>query len=251
MASLTAEQRKILKNPLSKVGADDRADVEKAVIAASEASGSYFIAETILGMRQREKRAWAVAVVGMVLGIAGVGVGAYGLAHNETQAYLAIVDKDTGIVERGVSVDRASVNQQQAVVESLIYAYVIDRETYDVDDNEYRILSVFKRSAIPVRQTLERLWTPGNTNYPPQAYGMDGKVDVAINNVVMIDSDTAQVRFTKTLRRPNAPVQKGDFVATVTYDFNPGTVDNNLLLWQNPFGFQVSGYRVASEGTTE
>jgi type IV secretion system protein VirB8 len=251
MTSLTAEQRKILKSPLSTVEPQDRADVEKAVAAASEAGGSYFIAETILGMRQREKRAWAVAVTGMVLGLAGVGMGAYGLAHNETQAYLAIVDKDTGIVERGVSVDRASVDQQQAVVESLIYAYVMDRETYDTDDNEYRILSVFKRSAIPVRQSLEHLWTPGNSNYPPESYGVDGTVDVTINNVLMIDSDTAQVRFTKTLRRPNAPVQRGDFVATVTTNFNPSTVDNNLLLWQNPFGFQVTGYRVASEGTSE
>ncbi len=251
MASLTAEQRKILKAPLSRMAPDDRAEVEKSVSAATEAGGSYFIAETILGMRQREKRAWGVAVVGMVLGLAGVGMGAYGLAHNETQAYLAIVDKDTGIVERGVTVERASVEQQQAVVESLIYAYVMDRETFDADDNEYRILSVFKRSGIPIRKSLEALWTPGNANYPPETYGIDGKVDVTVNNVIMIDKDTAQVRFTKTLRRPNAPVQTGKFVATVSYNFNPGTVDNNLLLWQNPYGFQVTGYRVASEGTSE
>lgn len=251
MASLTAEQRRILKPTLAKVEANDRAEVEKAVAAASEAGGSYFIAETILGLRQREKRAWAVAVIGLVAGLAGVGVGAYGLAKNETQAYLAIVDRDTGIAERAVTVQRASVDQQRAVVESLIYGYVRDRETYDVDDNEYRILSVFKRSALNVRRPLEQKWTPGHSNYPPELYGSDGKVEVSISNVVMIDDDTAQVRFTKTFRRPNSPTQTGDFVATVTYVFNPSTVDNNLLLWQNPFGFQVVGYRVASEGKTE
>ena len=251
MARLNAEQKRILKPTLARVGSEDRADVERAVAAASEAGGSYFIAETILGLRQREKRAWAVAIVGLTLGVLGLGVGAYGVAKNQTEAYLAIVDRDTGIVERAVNVERASVDQQRAVVESLIYAYVQDRETYDVDDNEYRILSVFKRSAPNVRRPLEALWTPGNSNYPPEAYGTDGKVQIAISNVVMIDDDTAQVRFTKTLRKPNSPTQQGDFVATVTYVFNPSTVDNNLLLWQNPFGFQVVGYRVASEGKSE
>lgn len=251
MAGLTADQRRILKPTLAKVEADDRADVERAVAAASEAGASYFIAETILGVRQREKRAWAVAVAGLVMGLVGMGVGAYGVANHTTEAYLAIVNKDTGIVERGVTVKRASVDQQQAVVESLIYAYVKDRETYDVDDNEYRILSVFRRSATNVRRPLEQLWTRGHDAYPPEVYGRDGKVEVAITNVVMIDNDTAQVRFTKTLRRPNAQTEQGNFVATVTYEFKPSTVDNNLLLWQNPFGFQVTGYRVASEGKRE
>lgn len=251
MAGLTAEQRRILKPTLAKVAAEDRGDVEKAVAVASEAGGSYFIAETILGVSQREKRAWAVAIAGLVMGLVGMGVGGYGMANSKTEAYLALVNKDTGIVERGVTVKRASVDQQQAVVESLIYAYVKDRETYDVDDNEYRILSVFRRSATNVRRPLEELWTPGHDTYPPEVYGKDGKVEVAINNVVMIDNDTAQVRFTKTLRRPNAQTEQGNFVATVTYEFKPSTVDNNLLLWQNPFGFQVIGYRVASEGKRE
>ena len=251
MVTLTAEQRRILKPTLAKVSGEDRRDVEKAVAAASEAGGSYLISEAIMGLAQREKRAWAVGIAGLVLGLLGVGVGAYGMSKNETQAYLALVDRDTGIVERAVTVERAAVEQQQAVAESLIYGYVRDRETYDVNDNEYRILSVFKRSAPNVRRPLESLWTPGHKNYPPEAYGVDGTVTVDIGNVVMISNDTAQVRFTKTLRRPNTATQQGSFVATVTFVFKPSTVNNNLLLWQNPFGFQVSGYRVSSEGLSE
>lgn len=251
MTRLNAEQSRILKTVLAKLDKDSRALTIKAVGAASEASGSYFLGETLLGMRQREKRAWGFAMFGALLASVGIAVGTYGIVKNETQAYLAIVDKDTGIVERAVSVQRASVDQQQAVVESLIYAYVLDRETYDVDDNEYRILSVFQRSELAVRQPLQRVWTPGNANYPPDLYGTDGKVRVSISNVVMIDDDTAQVRFQKTFTKPNTPTQTGEFVATVTFIFNPSTVDNNLLLWQNPFGFQVVGYRVASEGTSE
>lgn len=251
MAGLNAEQAKILKEPLAKLNDDDRKVMEKAVVAASEAGGSYFIAETILGMRQREKRAWAVGLAGLCLGVLGLGMGLYGIANNETQAYLAIVDKDTGIAERAVTIERASVDQADAVVESLIYSYVSDRETYDDDDNEYRILSVFARSADAVREPLQALWTPGDPSYPPDAYGVDGTVDVVVNNVVMIDEDTAQVRFSKTLRTPNAPDQQGEFVATVSYIFNPSKVDNSLLLWQNPFGFQVTGYRVVSEGMSQ
>ena len=96
MAKLTAEQRRILKPTLAKVEAGDRGEVERAVAAASEAGGSYFIGETLLGLRQREKRAWGVAIVGLALGVIGIGVGAYGVAKNQTEAYLAIVDRDTG-----------------------------------------------------------------------------------------------------------------------------------------------------------
>ena len=251
MSKLNAEQRRILKSTFEKMDETDRGAVTDAVAVASEASGSLFLAETLLGMRQREKRAWSLAIFGVLACAVGLGTGAYGIAKSETEAYLAIVDKDTGVVERAVSVERASVDQQQAIVESLIYSYVRDRETYDVDDNEYRILSVFQRSALLVKQPLQTLWTPGHPNYPPDVYGVDGKVQVSISNVVMIDEDTAQVRFQKTLSSPNTPTQRGEFVATVTFQFNPSTVDNNLLLWQNPFGFQVVGYRVASEGTSE
>lgn len=250
MGRLTAEQRRILKPTLAKIDKGDRAEVERAVEAASEAGGSYLLAEMVQGLRQRERRAWGLATVGLVLGAIGLGTGAYGLAKNETQAYLAIVDRDTGVVERAVSVERAAVDQQAAVVESLIYAYVLDRETYDTDDNEYRILSVFSRSGQRVRNALETQWTRGAFNYPPELYGPEGKVLVSINNIVMIDEDTAQARFTKTFTSPNSPTERGDFVATVSYSFNPSVVDNNQLLWQNPYGFQVTGYRVVSEGAS-
>lgn len=249
MTGITAEQRRILRPILSNFDQPEKTAVENAVLAASEAHGSYFLAETVLGMRQREKRAWTVAIVGLVAGMAGILVGAYGLVKNETQAYLAIVDKDTGIAERAVTVKRASVDQQQAVVESLIFSYVKDRETYDSDDNEYRILSVFQRSAPNVRRALEALWSPEHPAFPPDIYGMDGQVKVTIRNIVMVDEDTAQVRFGKRLTKPNSAVQEGEFVATVTYRFQPATVENNLLLWQNPFGFQIVGYRVASQGS--
>ncbi len=251
MAGLTPEQRRILKPVLFGLGEDQAKALENAVQAAGEATSSHFVNEMVIGMRQREKRAWAVAIAGLLCGALGVGVGFYGLARNETQAYLAIVDKDTGIAERAVTVQRASIDQQQAIIESLVHAYVRDRETYDIDDNEYRILSVFRRSAPNIRQALERLWTPGNANFPPDVYGVDGRVTVEIRNIVPIDEDTLQVRFSKELKRPNAPDQIGDFVATVTYRFEPSTVENNLLLWQNPFGFQVIGYRVASEGASK
>ena len=251
MTGITPEQKRILKPILKPLEKEQQDKVTEAVAAATEAHANYFLSESIIGMRQREKRAWAIGITGLVAGIVGIAMGTYGLVKNETQAYLAIVDKDTGVVERGVTVERATVSQKQAVVESLIHSYVLDRETYDIDDNEYRILSVFQRSAPNVRQEIEGLWTAGHTLYPPDVYGLDGRVTVTINNMIAIDDDTMQVRFTKELRRPNTPDQAGDFVATVTYRFDPSTVQNNLLLWQNPFGFQVTGYRVASEGTSQ
>lgn len=248
MTGVSTVQAAILKPVLKDLDEEKKSKIEEAVQAANEANGNYLLAETMAGVTQREKRAWFVAGLSLGCALLGLGVGAMGLAKSETHAYLALVDKDTGIAERAVSVERAGIEQRQAVVESLVHAYVKDRETYDFNDNEYRILSVFKRSAPSVRRPLEELWTPGNTLFPPDVYGLDGYVSITVNNIVPIDNDTMQVRFTKHLSRPNSPDQVGDFVATVSYVFEPSTVENNLLLWQNPLGFQVVGYRVASEG---
>ncbi len=62
-----------------------------------------------------------------------------------------------------------------------------------------------------------------------------------------IDEDTTQVRFTKTLSRPGEDDLIGNFYATVTYQFVPTQQSAVELVWENPFGFTVTDYRVTAE----
>lgn len=208
---------------------------------------SFLEEEMAFGIRRRERIAWIVASGGVATGLLGVAAVVLMLPLKQTEAYLAIVDKDTGVAERVVSVEKAGVDQAEGIKQSLLYSYVIDRETFDAHDNEARILKVYSRSEGAARKSLVALWNEGNETYPPKVYGASSKATVAITSITPITETTYQVRYTKTLSREADPERIGKFYATVTFRFAPSQQSAISLVWENPTGFIVTDYRVTAE----
>lgn len=208
---------------------------------------SFLEEEMAFGIRRRERIAWILASAGVATGLLGVAAVVLMLPLKETEAYLAIVDKDTGVAERVVSVEKAGVDQAEGIKQSLLYAYVIDRETFDAHDNEARILQVYSRSEGAARKSLVALWNEGNETYPPKVYGASAKATVAVTSITPITETTYQVRYTKTLAREADPERVGKFYATVTFRFAPSQQSAISLVWENPTGFIVTDYRVTAE----
>lgn len=203
--------------------------------------------ELIFGVRRRERLAWAVAIGGVLIGLGGLAVAGMALPLKETQAFLTIVDKDTGIASRAVQVEAAGIEQSAAVEQSLLYTYVKSRETYDQADNEARLLHAYNMSSPRMREALRAQWDKDNPDYPPLIYGAGGKVIVEVLSVTPVGSGTAQVRFTKRLKKAGEPDRVGKFYATISYEFRPSKASAVELVWQNPFGFTVTDYRVTAE----
>jgi len=206
-------------------------------------------AELFFGMKTRERIAYAVAGAGLATGLLALMAVTFLLPLKETEAFLAIVDKDTGVAERVVAVEKAGMEQAEAIRQSLIFAYVTDRETYDPHDNEKRILRAFTWSEDAARQSLVDLWTDGNPNYPPKLFGESARVEVEILSITPVTETTAQVRFTRTWISDGegVPDRSGKFTATVTYRFEPTRESALDLVWQNPTGFIVTDYRLTAE----
>ena len=70
---------------------------------------------------------------------------------------------------------------------------------------------------------------------------------VDVLSITPVSPETAQVRFTKRLKKDGEPDRIGKFYATVTYSFQPTTASAVQLVWENPFGFIVTDYRVTAE----
>ena len=208
---------------------------------------SFLEEEMAFGIRRRERLAWTVAIGGVAIGILGLAAVVLMLPLKQTEAYLAIVDKDTGVAERVVSVDKAGIDQAEGIKQSLLYAYVTDRETFDANDNEARILRVYARSEEAARTSLVNLWTEGNDTYPPKVYGAAAKAVVKITSITPITPATYQIRYIKTLTRDGDLDREGKFYATVTFRFAPAKQSAISLVWENPTGFLVTDYRVTSE----
>ena len=206
-------------------------------------------AEMFFGVKKRERIAYAVAGGGLAIGLMGMIAVVTLLPLKETQAFLAIVDKDTGVAERVVAVEQAGIGEAEAIRQSLLFAYVTDRETYDQHDNEKRILRAYTWSEDNARQSLVSLWTEGHTNYPPKLYGENARVLVHILSITPVTDRTAQVRFTKTWVSDGegVPDREGKFTATVTFRFAPSRQTALDLVWQNPTGFLVTDYRITAE----
>ena len=243
---------RLVERALKDVPSDKRESILSGIRDALAQRKSLLEEELIFGASRRERRAWGLSLVALLVAGAGAGLGLWGMSQTETRAYLAIVDKDTGVAERAVTVERAVIDQSEAVLQSLLHGYVVDRETFDDADNVPRINDVFRRSRGAASASLQQLW---NIDYPefreaahpPVVYGSSAKVRVDVLSITALTEASAQVRFTKTLDRPGEATREGKFVAVLSYVFKPETRDNLELVWENPFGFYITDYRITAE----
>lgn len=213
-----------------------------------EAALDAFAIDLVEGPRRQARIAYAVAALGLAVGLAGLGAALSLLPLKEVQTHVVVVDKATGEMDRIARVEALSLAEEDAVRQALLVSYVDDRETYDLADSEARINAVLDRSEGDAARTLRALWTPGNEDYPLAVYGPDARIDVAVRSVNQIEPGVAQVRFTRTLRqaRDEREVTRL-YTATLAYAFDPGTERTLQGVWANPLGFVVTGYRVDAD----
>ncbi|TPW27065.1 type IV secretion system protein [Martelella alba] len=203
--------------------------------------------ELIFGARDREARWRKIALVSLTFGAAGcLLAGVEALVIDKPPPVLVPFDPATGVALPQARVGTIGMHEKEAVLQSLIHAYVHDRETYNQLDNDLRIKSVIDRSTGEALTSLNGLWDAANPNYPPSVYGSHARIDVAIASITQISNQRAQARITKRLTSPDG-VSEGTFVVTLAYDFEPSTLRDLQDIWNNPFGFKVKDYRVVAE----
>lgn len=207
--------------------------------------------ELFLEGKRRERRGFVALTIGLVIAAGSVAALVSILPLKQTEAFVAIVDKDTGMASRLVQIAPATMNEADAVRQGLLFNYVMDRETYDENDNENRLLKVFRMSSLLEQDKLRSLWNPTNPNYPPTLYGSSGKVEIKVLSISEVSENTATVRFTKTFSQVGEDDRIGKFYATVTYEFQPSTESAVELVWENPLGFVVTNYRITAESLEE
>lgn len=208
-----------------------------------------FDVDLVLEPRLSARRAWMVAVVAgsisVLLAVALILI----LPLRETQVFTVLVDRQTGAAENILQVAPTGIEDQEALKQSLLVAYVSDREGYFLPGIQSRLESVQRRSTGAAEESLRLLWSKGGGNqaYPPDVYGPGAEVSVTVRRITFLSPRVAQVRFLKTLRKTRqAPVTQ-PFVATVEFTFTPKTERTLAHVWENPLGFTVSAYRVDAE----
>lgn len=208
-----------------------------------------FDVDLVLEPRLSARRAWMVAAVAGTISVLLAGALILILPLRETQVFTVLVDRQTGAAENILQVAPTGIEDQEALKQSLLVAYVSDREGYFLPGIQTRLESVQRRSTGAAEESLRLLWSKGGGNqaYPPDVYGPGSEVSVTVRRITFLSPTVAQVRFLKTLRKTRqAPVTQ-PFVATVEFAFTPKTERTLAHVWENPLGFTVSAYRVDAE----
>ena len=138
------------------------------------------------------------------------------------------------------------ITENQAIIESVAFRYVTDRETYNQLDNDVRVRSILERSDGAALASMRALWDSANPNYPPELYGDNARLEVEVLSINRIGVNRAQVRLRKRLTS-NQGVQAGLFTATMLFEFRPEERRSIDDVWSNPFGFTVTEYSIRSD----
>ncbi|KIT16571.1 virB8 family protein [Jannaschia aquimarina] len=213
----------------------------------SEAAGTILEAEVIYGALRREKF-WQIGFAGMAL-VAMVSVGsAAGILYAMRPPAPVVVpfDPATGLAVPNASVEAISLDERTAVVQSLVWQYVTDRETYNQIDNDVRINRALARTDGTARRAFLALWDSGSDQFLPDRYGDRAQVEVVITSITPLPNDRVQVRMRKRLTNPDGATV-GNFTAVIGYKFAPGEERTLEAVWANPLGFTVSEYSITQD----
>lgn len=203
--------------------------------------------ELIYGARRREQLWQKLALSGLVFGIVGcLSAAAVAILDVDPDPIVVPYNPETGMALPNASVGAVRVTENEAIIESVVFRYVTDRETYNQLDNDLRVRSILERSDRAAEATMRSLWDSANPNYPPEVYGDAGRLDVEILSINRIGVNRAHVRMRKRLTSPQG-VQAGLFTATLLFEFRPEERRSIDDVWSNPFGFTVIEYAIRSD----
>ena len=203
--------------------------------------------ELIYGARRREQLWQKLGLGGMAFGIIGcLSAAAVAVLDVDPEPVVVPFNPETGMALPNAQVQTRRITENQAIIESVAFRYVTDRETYNQLDNDVRVRSILERSDGAALASMRSLWDSANPNYPPELYGDNARLEVEILSINRIGVNRAQVRLRKRLTS-NQGVQAGLFTATMLFEFRPEERRSIDDVWSNPFGFTVTEYSIRSD----
>jgi type IV secretion system protein VirB8 len=157
--------------------------------------------------------------------------------------YLYTLNETTGELTQLGNYQADKSNQAWLMTRFLLIRYVVNRESYDVDniDDPYQIAWAMSDDAIA--KTYADSVRTDNANSPYSIYGKDKFITVHVLAVNQLNDETAAVRFGQILHdRGSDTSQTIDKEAIIKWQYtSPDTTEK--MLDRDPLGFKVTYYQ--------
>lgn len=198
-------------------------------------------------LRKSRKTAWAMAIVGVLVGILGLAAGVAGLSQTPAPPLVLRVDNATGAVDVLGTMPTEVQSYDEQTDKYWINSFMLCREGYDWHTIQSCYDKVGLMSGQQVQAEYTRLYNDLDGRHIKLA-NRSRVVPHIISITLNSENQTATVRFTTQVVHDNGtrePAQRS--VATLAYRY---LYDARLTEAQrrvNLLGFQVTSYRVDNE----
>jgi type IV secretion system protein VirB8 len=224
----------------SSAGAGSQANSARAFFNAARA----FEQSRIDDVLRSRKMAWALASVGVLIGVLGMAAGMTAVFFRKDPEPLVMqVDNVTGVTNVLRSVKDAHEKYDEVVDRYWLGRYVLMREGYDWYTISDAVEAVKLLSSVPLAREYDD--SVRQPNAPLALLKDRGKVVPKIVSVTFV-GETAQIRFTTETQGltgdNNDGLKTTRWIATVAYKYESGYMTDQQRLI-NPLGFQVLSYR--------
>ena len=202
-----------------------------------------------LSLERSERRAWRVAIAGMVMGLIGIAaVFAQGPLRRVVEIPI-VVDRVTGetTIQQRLSIE--TVPPMEALDKHNLSAFVRARERYNWMFLQ-RDFDQVARMAVPVVFSAYSRQFEGDSALQKKMAGAeDWRVDIVGVRLAASgrpgNRGEATVTYDKVVHlvERNIPDVKTRHVASVVYEYQPKVLAKERDRLENPFGFVVTAYR--------
>ena len=164
----------------------------------------------------------------------------------EVKTNVVLVDSIHGVVTSVQDgADLQELTAKYAITQSMLYRYVIARESYDAADYKVKYDLVRKMSTRQPREEYEARMAAKTS--PISVLGRNGRRTVRIQSVNQLTPETSQVRF--TVFDSYDSKQKAEpkhWIAIIGHKYlsTPSNLEDR---YENPLGFVVTNYRIDQE----
>lgn len=163
----------------------------------------------------------------------------------EKVPYLYAFDHSTGEVTKVGILDSTTLSANWEVSRYFLIHYVIQAESYDVDNVEQPYQMVWAQSAENVRKQYESQVKSSNTTSPYYLYGKDKYITVRVLAVNRLNENTVDVKFEKTMHDRSAMTEQViQKEAIIKWKYSQVETTQKMLD-RDPLGFTVTYYQVS------
>lgn len=163
----------------------------------------------------------------------------------EKVPYLYAFDHASGEITKIGTLESTTLSANWELSRYLLIHYVMNYESYDLDNLNVPYQLVWAQSADHVRSQYETLMKSDNKQSPYQRFGKDNYVTVRVVAVNRLNENTVDVKFEKTLHdRASQSEQVIQKEAIIRWEYQSSEISQKMLE-RDPLGFKVTYYQVS------